>query len=159
MRGILHTRTHIYIHMCGQKRLTQRQDILNFDCHRNASVLLVALLLTRFFCKCNAKNCDTHNVSLHTVEECRGSRLSLISSRVLAVSVFVEEAYEWSVSHQPRVMNSRTKARERFHFSHEPPLLGPNSAYLAAEFEVVNKSNAGDYGQFIAHGFDQSGWL
>ena len=39
-------------------------------------VLLVALLSMRrflfFFAKCNAKNSDTHNVSLHTVEECRG---------------------------------------------------------------------------------------
>lgn len=59
----VHTLLYIYTVCVVKKRLTQRQNILNFDCHRNASLLLVALLLTRFFCKCNAKNSDTHNVS------------------------------------------------------------------------------------------------
>ncbi len=46
-----------------------------------------------FFCKCNAKTSDAHNVSLYTVDECIGGRWSLLSRCVLAVSVFVEEAY------------------------------------------------------------------
>lgn len=68
--------THMYtISVCAvgkRKRLTQRQaGTLNFDCHRNASLRTSRGAFIDeeifFFAKCNAKDSDTHNVSLHTV--------------------------------------------------------------------------------------------
>lgn len=100
MEGILHTRTQIYVYICVfEKGSLKDKDTLNFNCHRNASLRPVALLLTRrFFCKCNAKNSDNHNASLHTKEECKGGRGSLLCNRVLVIAVlFVEDTFEWSI--------------------------------------------------------------
>lgn len=160
MGGILHTCTHIYVYICVVENGSLKdKDTLNSDCHRNASLRLVALLLTRrFFCKCNAKNSDSHNASLHTVEECKGGRGSLLCNRVLVIAVFVEDAFEWSISHQPRVMNIRTKARERFHFCHEPPLLGPGGAFYFGIYQLDLSQIQGSRVNLV-QGFNQSDWL
>ena len=51
-RNSVHVRRHTILNSmsgCDRTQLTQRQDRLTYDCHRNASLLFVVLLLTRTF--------------------------------------------------------------------------------------------------------------
>lgn len=82
---------------------------------------------------------DTYNVLLDTVGECAVGRPSLLSSCVLVVTVFVEEAYGLHDS------VSRTKARLKFHLRLKPPPLSPNSASFAPQNYETNR-NEGETG-------------
>lgn len=72
-----HTCTHIHIRICvvengSLKDKTSSTLTATEKCKFTSRGTFINKKI--FFCKCNAKNSDTHDVSLHTGDECIGGR-------------------------------------------------------------------------------------
>lgn len=71
-----HVHTHLYLYVWS-KTAHSKTTLPQLQLPQKCKCTSRGAFKDFFCCKCNAKNNDIHDVSLHTVEECRGGRRSM----------------------------------------------------------------------------------